>query len=253
MVVTLATPYRSQRPPDRWLRPPRAGSERRPDAGPSGPAGSSARPVSGQVNANSYTSHAHCRRLLTLPPNAGFVRHSRAGYIWRLRGATRGKPVAAATMMVVMSQGDSRKPRRKYTVAQARNLMRRAIQEIVDPSPASVDPLWDYLESRCAYCDVLLVRGERDAHTDHAERDGGNHLGNLANSQYTPSVLRAALGWGSRRRANSPISPLRQAPRVEVAMRYVVARVRLSGLVLLPLTPSTSAMGSGADRSDCRE
>ena len=29
--------------------------------------------------------------------------------------------------------------RRKYTVAQAKNIMRRAVAEIVDPSPASVD------------------------------------------------------------------------------------------------------------------
>jgi hypothetical protein len=71
------------------------------------------------------------------------------------------------------------KPRRKYTVAQARNLMRRAVAEIVDPGPTSIDELWDYFESRCAYCDVMLVRGDRDAHTDHAERDGGNHIGNL--------------------------------------------------------------------------
>lgn len=96
------------------------------------------------------------------------------------RSATGGEgSVGSATMMVVMSEPNSRKPRRKYTSAQARNLMRRAIQEIVDPGPASVDPLWDYFESRCAYCDVRLVRGERDAHTDHATPDGGNGLGNL--------------------------------------------------------------------------
>lgn len=78
-----------------------------------------------------------------------------------------------------MSDRVSRNSRRKYTVAQARNLMRRSIQEIVDPGPASIDPVWDYFESRCAYCQVQLVRGERDAHTDHAEPNGGNHLGNL--------------------------------------------------------------------------
>lgn len=64
-------------------------------------------------------------------------------------------------------------------MAQARNLMRRAIQEIVDPGPTSIDTLWAHFASRCAYCGVPLVRGERDAHTDHAEPEGGNHLGNL--------------------------------------------------------------------------
>ena len=108
---------------------------------------------------------------------AGFVRPLSGCQMWHW--PPEGAPVAAATMMVVMGEPDSRKPRRKYTLAQARNLMRRAIQEIVDPGPASVDLLWDYFESRCAYCDVLLVRGERDAHTDHAAPDGGNHLGNL--------------------------------------------------------------------------
>ncbi len=57
--------------------------------------------------------------------------------------------------------------------------MKRAIDEIIDPGPTSIDPLWEYFESRCAYCDVELIRGDRDAHTDHAERDGGNHIGNL--------------------------------------------------------------------------
>jgi hypothetical protein len=71
------------------------------------------------------------------------------------------------------------KPRRKYTHAQARNLMRRAINEILDPGPTSIDPLWEWFGSRCAYCDVGLERGTRDAHTDHAEPAGGNHIGNL--------------------------------------------------------------------------
>jgi len=57
--------------------------------------------------------------------------------------------------------------------------MKRAIEEIVDPGPTSIDSLWEWFESRCAYCGVALVRGERDAHTDHAERDGGNQVGNL--------------------------------------------------------------------------
>ena len=71
------------------------------------------------------------------------------------------------------------KPRRRYSHAQARNIMRRAIEEIVDPGPTSIDPLWEWFESLCAYCGVALVRGDRDAHTDHAERGGGNHIGNL--------------------------------------------------------------------------
>ena len=71
------------------------------------------------------------------------------------------------------------KPRRKYSHAQARNLMRRAIEEIIDPGPTSIDPLWEWFDSRSAYCGAELQRGERNAHADHAEPGGGNHIGNL--------------------------------------------------------------------------
>lgn len=71
------------------------------------------------------------------------------------------------------------KPRRRYHHAQARNLMKRAIAEILDPGPTSIDALWEWFGSRCAYCGVGLVRGARDAHTDHADPGAGNHIGNL--------------------------------------------------------------------------
>lgn len=102
-------------------------------------------------------------------------------------------------------------------MAQARNLMRRAIQEIVDPGPASVDPLGDYFESRCAYCDVLLVRGERDAHTDHAEPDGGNHLGNL--------VLACGRCNGDEKRDERWLDFLRRKAPDAVALRQREERI----------------------------
>lgn len=49
------------------------------------------------------------------------------------------------------------KKRVKHTVAQARNAMRRAVEQIVDPGPADVTALWAHFESRCAYCGVDLV------------------------------------------------------------------------------------------------
>ena len=57
--------------------------------------------------------------------------------------------------------------------------MRRAINEIVDPSPSSVDSLWVHFEAHCAYCAKALDHKQRDAHVDHADIDGGNQLGNL--------------------------------------------------------------------------
>ena len=72
-----------------------------------------------------------------------------------------------------------RQQRRKYTVSQAKNLMRRAVDEIVDPGPRSVDSLWEYFDARCAYCRRELSRDRREGHVDHADAAGGNHLGNL--------------------------------------------------------------------------
>lgn len=57
--------------------------------------------------------------------------------------------------------------------------MLRATQEILDPTPTNIGPVWDHFESRCAYCDVALDIAGRSAHIDHAEAGGGNHLGNL--------------------------------------------------------------------------
>jgi len=71
------------------------------------------------------------------------------------------------------------KPRRRNTVSQAKNLMRRAVAEIVDPSPTDVGPVWDYFENHCAYCGAAIKRAARIGHIDHATPGGGNHLGNL--------------------------------------------------------------------------
>lgn len=71
------------------------------------------------------------------------------------------------------------KARRRTSVPHAKNVMLRAMQEIMDPSPLDVGPVWDHFESRCAYCDVALDIGGRSAHIDHADAAGGNHLGNL--------------------------------------------------------------------------
>ena len=64
-------------------------------------------------------------------------------------------------------------------VPQAKNLMRRAVAEILDPSPRNVDALWAHFESSCAYCGKPLSREKREGHRDHAVAGGGNGLGNL--------------------------------------------------------------------------
>lgn len=69
--------------------------------------------------------------------------------------------------------------RRKYTVPQAKNRMRRTIEEIIDPEPRNVDALWEHFSAQCAYCGRGLSRDRREGHVDHADPDGGNDLGNL--------------------------------------------------------------------------
>jgi 5-methylcytosine-specific restriction endonuclease McrA len=69
--------------------------------------------------------------------------------------------------------------RRKYTVSQAKNRMRRTVEEILDPGPRNVNALWEHFGAQCAYCGKDLNRDRREGHIDHADPDGGNDLGNL--------------------------------------------------------------------------
>jgi hypothetical protein len=65
-----------------------------------------------------------------------------------------------------------------YTVSQAKNLMLRTIREILDPGPsqAEIGELRVFFDSKCAYCGADVE--PRRAHLDHAEPQGGNHVGN---------------------------------------------------------------------------
>lgn len=65
------------------------------------------------------------------------------------------------------------------SVSAAKNRMARAVESILDPWPASMDTIWDFFGSECAYCGVKLVKGERLGHIDHAASKAGNHMGNL--------------------------------------------------------------------------
>ncbi len=65
------------------------------------------------------------------------------------------------------------------SVSAAKNRMARAVESILDPWPASTDPIWDFFGSECAYCGVKSVKGERLGHIDHATSKAGNHMGNL--------------------------------------------------------------------------
>src|SRR4051794_20014031 len=62
----------------------------------------------------------------------------------RARGTSRGR---AGTRLLAYARLVMA---RKHTVSQAKNRMRRAVDEIVDPGPADVGPLWEYFDGSCA-------------------------------------------------------------------------------------------------------
>ncbi|QIF04586.1 HNH endonuclease [Roseimicrobium sp. ORNL1] len=69
----------------------------------------------------------------------------------------------------------------KITPSQAKNFVRRALTAIVDPPPSiqALQQIWDHFDSRCAYCDLELTPGRKQAHYDHLVSKGGNALDNF--------------------------------------------------------------------------
>jgi CRISPR/Cas system Type II protein with McrA/HNH and RuvC-like nuclease domain len=69
------------------------------------------------------------------------------------------------------------------TVSRAKNMGRRALYGIVDPdlSKAQINDLWAFFKNRCAYCNVRLEKGKKQAHIDHllsTSTSGLNHISN---------------------------------------------------------------------------
>ena len=66
------------------------------------------------------------------------------------------------------------------SVSMAKNVMRRAMNEIIDPPPREADiaVMWKHFRDRCAYCDKPLVRSTRDWHRDHLDPYGSNRIAN---------------------------------------------------------------------------
>jgi hypothetical protein len=69
------------------------------------------------------------------------------------------------------------------TAPQARNAIRKALVEIIDPKPKKreIDAMWHHFESRCAFCRIKLNRKDRKGHADHlvpASAGGHNHIYN---------------------------------------------------------------------------
>lgn len=69
------------------------------------------------------------------------------------------------------------------TPAYAKNMIRRSLREIVDPSPTKKDEkrIWEFFDSKCAYCGKPLRKTSKEGHIDHlfpASLGGFNHISN---------------------------------------------------------------------------
>jgi CRISPR/Cas system Type II protein with McrA/HNH and RuvC-like nuclease domain len=67
--------------------------------------------------------------------------------------------------------------------AYVKNVIRRGLSELVDPSPTRCERLaiWSYFQDCCAYCGQQLRRGSKEAHIDHlvpTSVGGANGMGN---------------------------------------------------------------------------
>jgi hypothetical protein len=71
----------------------------------------------------------------------------------------------------------------RITPPMARNMIRRALIEMIDKSPSKseISQVWEYFGSACAYCGRALMSGEKQAHLDHlisSSAGGRNHIAN---------------------------------------------------------------------------
>jgi CRISPR/Cas system Type II protein with McrA/HNH and RuvC-like nuclease domain len=69
------------------------------------------------------------------------------------------------------------------TPGYVKNMIRRSLREIVDPSPKKEDEerIWKFFNSKCAYCGKLLSKLQKQGHIDHllpSSLGGTNHISN---------------------------------------------------------------------------
>lgn len=69
------------------------------------------------------------------------------------------------------------------TPGYVKNVIRRSLREIVDPSPTKKDEerIWKFFNWECAYCGKPLSKLQKQGHIDHllpSSLDGPNHISN---------------------------------------------------------------------------
>jgi len=75
------------------------------------------------------------------------------------------------------------KIRTRMTLGKAKNHLKRALREIIDPSPSQteLDSLWAYFKGCCAYCGRQLRREAREGQLDHLETSTGGGCSAIGN------------------------------------------------------------------------
>ena len=67
----------------------------------------------------------------------------------------------------------------KTTPSMAKGHINRSLLQIIDKPPTKVQKqlIWQYFDSRCAYCDICIEPNSRKGHLDHliSTKDGGNN------------------------------------------------------------------------------
>lgn len=111
------------------------------------------------------------------------------------------------------------------TPGYVKNMIRRVLREILDPSPrgSDVSVIWEFFESRCAYCGSELRRSRKEGHIDHlvsSSQGGANHLWNRVLSCATCNEKeKLDLSWEEFLRKKSP-DPAVSGQRRERIIRW---------------------------------
>jgi len=69
------------------------------------------------------------------------------------------------------------------TPCYVKNIIRRSLREVVDPSPSKKDKrkIWEFFNSECAYCGKKLRKEHKEGHIDHlvtSSLGGSNYISN---------------------------------------------------------------------------
>ena len=69
------------------------------------------------------------------------------------------------------------------TPSYVKNIIRRSLREVVDPSPSKKDErkIWEFSNFECAYCGKKLRKEHKEGHIDHlvtSSLGGSNYISN---------------------------------------------------------------------------